>query len=398
MHQTKTGLILALLGLLTAAGLGYWSYAMGLTGMALACIGIATCWFGLPKALKEEAPAGEQASNSKGHQESLKSAISDWHGQMDSQMHQLRDELEQVLGIVGSATHTLSGSFENLETASSGQQKVLQEMVERLVTVAGGKEHQEQTSGIERFSIETRQIVSQLIGTIQDTRVSTNNLVQHFTAIAERVATVTNMLDDVNDITSQTNLLALNAAIEAARAGEAGRGFAVVADEVRKLSQRTTDFNTQIRGQLGQIDNDISAIQDTAQNISTTDVEVVENAGVKITDMWGEMSILNDRVVGQSAEIKKISAHIAQHIHTGVISLQFEDIVHQLVGHISRRAKTIENSLSRFSNAVAIGPDSLHLMTDAINDCNADMRQDIRQLSHKSVQQTDISTGSVDLF
>src|SRR3546814_6363889 len=82
------------------------------------------------------------------------------------------------------------------------------------------------------------------------------------------------LLGDVKTIADQTNLLALNAAIEAARAGEAGRGFAVVAEEVRSLSERSTNFNEQIRKLVSVSKDAIAKVRDTVGDMATRDSSV----------------------------------------------------------------------------------------------------------------------------
>src|SRR5690606_592575 len=115
------------------------------------------------------------------------------------------------------------------QISSSSTQMASNSNLSRQITAAG-----QQSIGRLMQSING---LSQELGQVKDRVYAT----------AERSQNIGAVLDVITDVAEQTNLLALNAAIEAARAGEAGRGFAVVADEVRKLAQRTNDSAAEIQ-------------------------------------------------------------------------------------------------------------------------------------------------------
>lgn len=116
---------------------------------------------------------------------------------------------------------------------------------------------------------------------------------------ADQIGEITGVIDDIAD---QTNLLALNAAIEAARAGEQGRGFAVVADEVRKLAERTTKATAEITGMIKGIQSETSEAVISMEE-GTTQVEAGRELADKAGDSLQEILSMNQRVMGMIQQI-----------------------------------------------------------------------------------------------
>lgn len=256
--------------------------------------------------------------------------------EIQQQLDLFRGELDQLLDILATAIGGLMTSFIGLEEQSRSQEQVVRGTLDCVTREAEGGE------GINNLTKEATMIIQLFIDSIFAMRESSNELVDCLNGMGEQIKSVNKLLGEIDGISSQTNLLALNAAIEAARAGEAGRGFAVVADEVRALSQRSNHFSDKIREQYGLMEKSIQNAATVVGKMASRDMDMTMNSKNRVIELMDEADAINKNVEMQLHTVSTISERINQDVSTAVRSLQFEDMTRQLIEHMGRRIDAVQ--------------------------------------------------------
>ncbi|WP_404357545.1 methyl-accepting chemotaxis protein [Cytobacillus firmus] len=236
---------------------------------------------------------------------------------------QITEAIQQVAGGAETQTQSIEESAKALEEVTSGIAAIAESSAEIAENTAeAGARAEEGGKYVEQ--------TSQQMTLIHTTVIETSKEVQ---LLNERSKQIENISKVIIDIASQTNLLALNAAIEAARAGEHGKGFAVVADEVRKLAEQSQESSSQISELIRQIQNDMNQSTDSMNSVKR---EVENGLGIVFRTQKSFEVILRFmmdiglKVDGMAATAQQMSAS-TQEISaavTGVTAISRESSMH----------------------------------------------------------------------
>ncbi|WP_322803156.1 methyl-accepting chemotaxis protein [Vibrio alfacsensis] len=237
---------------------------------------------------------------------------------LESSMHDLRSEL--------SAVESRSNSIAEL---TMSQQQSTAMIATAMTEMASSANHvatsasdtANNTDEADKQSQHTQSLIHSTVDNIQGLATQLNTASQAVADLDQDVNSIVKVLDVIGDIAEQTNLLALNAAIEAARAGEQGRGFAVVADEVRNLAGRTQDSTKEIQLMIANLqDGSRNAIQTMEICAETSESTVTESMNAsealqQIVTALESISEMSQQIATAAAEQTQVSDDIAHRIN-----------------------------------------------------------------------------------
>ncbi|HDI78201.1 MAG TPA: hypothetical protein ENF54_01030 [Desulfobacteraceae bacterium] len=168
-----------------------------------------------------------------------------------------------------------------------------------------------------------------------------SSYVDKFNEMAERMKDINKLSNDISELARTTNIVALNATIEAARAGEKGLGFGVIAGEVKRLADRSSEFAKKVRDNLSEVVNFIKIFQEEFIEILKKQSESLEGNGSILSGLMNSLSDVHssfDKFINKANEIKEAINNI-------IFKLQFEDITKQISQHVIEALRSIEDEL-----------------------------------------------------
>ena len=273
-------------------------------------------------------------------QSDIKIASKDEIGQLGMIFNKMKDNLQQLIQSMQGNAQQLTAAAEELSASTEEITATTEDVTKQLEATSdaaqasasasgeSARAMEETAQGVQRIAessqvlynssvdasqtatkgVDTIEQAKMQMTTINDSTATVNDLVQKLT---QQTIEIENMTKVITDITDQTNLLALNAAIEAARAGEHGKGFAVVADEVRNLAESSKQSANSIVELTMEIQRDTANVEQAVTSAlgSVKDgVKIISNAGESFHEIVGAVSVMTNQIEDISATAEQLSA------------------------------------------------------------------------------------------
>ncbi|WP_078428223.1 methyl-accepting chemotaxis protein [Alkalihalobacterium alkalinitrilicum] len=323
-------------------------------------------------------------------------------GLLATSVNKMTKNLKEIIGQVSSSSEQVASTSEELSASSGQTSKATEEITEAIQEISSGVEKQMESieemsnvvtqisTGIEAISKNAeevnqsseetantaqkgKQVVFQSMEQMNQINASSIEMEKVIQALGQKSEQIENVISIITSISDQTNLLALNAAIEAARAGEHGKGFAVVADEVRKLAEESSRAGSQVN----------ELIKDIQQEVSKTVDAMGENGraieeGITLANQAGKaFEEITDGVENVSYQFQDISAAIQQ------INTSSESLLRMVDGteHISKEAAGYAQNVAASAEEQNASMEEITSVADTLATMGEELQNSVKRFS-----------------
>jgi len=303
-----------------------------------------------------------------------------------------RGELDRVKSLLQEAINQLIANFNAMNANVQAQR----ELALSIVNGMGRDSKDAESVGFAEFVSDTSKTMQSFVDSTISTSKIAMGLVETMETINNEAGDIRGILAEIEAIAKQTNLLALNAAIEAARAGEAGRGFAVVADEVRNLSQRTDQFSHEIRTHMDQVDGSLGRANESIYAIASMDMNFALQAKQRVEGTMTRLETINHAMADAARGIDAHATQVTSEVNAAVTALQFQDLSSQLIGHAQVRLEALNDGVQGVAQSFSGASDMDAAIARARGQVEALSNLDNTRLN--PVKQESMSSGDIELF
>ncbi|MFO7831318.1 MAG: methyl-accepting chemotaxis protein [Desulfuromonadaceae bacterium] len=317
-----------------------------------------------------------------------------------SEFNNIRSENVQVKDILSDAIDKLVNSFTELERQTQRQQDLA-----ATISGTGGDAQQGEQVNFNTLFRDIDETLATLIDAIVKNSSDATRLSESMAQAQQQFQNIQAMLHDVRKIADQTNLLAVNASVEAARAGAAGKGFAVVAEEVRNLSIRSNRFSEQIYSSVQGIASSLGQVEESIKKVATSSEAIASTQQGRVDTILDQTRSFHTRVNESAAEIGDISRSVSHQVGSAVTSLQFQDMATQIVDTVTRRVDAMDNLLDSLAEleveltpeeSATLNQQQQHMLK--LQHMLQEANRLVRDSQHNPVTQKSMDEGDIELF
>lgn len=272
------------------------------------------------------------------YQQLLKKLLPLWQRQTELAKNQIEENVNEL-------SQRFSDIHNRLQSAVDASRKTVGDM--------------EGNSGLSSVIEFADTQLGQMTQTLNHAIHNRDELVSEITELSKITDELRDMGAEVAGIASQTNLLALNAAIEAARAGEHGRGFAVVADEVRTLSSRSGETGSRIGKRIEQANVALQKTLDRTAEFARRDGNRLSESESAVVEVLAQFRSSGERIINSAQSLEQESAGVQHNVEEIMVNLQFQDRVGQILSHVIADMGKLANRIAEQQQNIHKGDISL---------------------------------------